>query len=82
MALQPAKEFEAKNKLLTLTVFSASTSWRPMFPSDTLTAASCLLTSTKVKFLPLVLLVLPEPALEVVSAVGVLDTGVSRSTCS
>jgi hypothetical protein len=68
MALQPVKEFEAKNKLLTLTVFLASTNWRPTFPSDTLTVASCLLSSTKVKFPALVLLVLPEPTLEAVSA--------------
>jgi hypothetical protein len=65
VALQPAKEFEAKNKLLTLTVFSASMNWRPAFPSDTLIVASCLLSSSKVKFLALVLL---EPALEAMSA--------------
>jgi hypothetical protein len=68
VALQPAKDFEAKNKLLTLTVFSASTNWRPMFPSGTLTVARCLLSSAKVKFLALVLMVSPEPALEAVSA--------------
>jgi hypothetical protein len=63
MALQPAKESEAENKLLTLTVFSASTNWRPAFPSESLTVASCLLSSAKVKFLALVSLVSPEPAL-------------------
>jgi hypothetical protein len=32
MALQTGKESEAEDKLLTLTVFSASTNWRPAFP--------------------------------------------------
>jgi hypothetical protein len=40
--------------------------WRPAFPSDSLTVASCLLSSAKVKFLALVLLVSPELALEAV----------------
>jgi hypothetical protein len=68
VALQPAKESEAQNKLLTLIVFSASANWRPAFPSDSLTVASCLLNSAKVKFLALVSLVSPVPVLEAVSA--------------
>jgi hypothetical protein len=67
VALQPSNDFEAKNKLLTLTVFSSLTNWRLAFPSDSLTVASSLLNSAKVKFLALVLLVSPESALEAVS---------------
>jgi hypothetical protein len=54
-ALQPAEETEAKTKSLTLMVFSASTNWKLTFPRDTLTVASCLLSSAKVKFSPLAL---------------------------
>jgi hypothetical protein len=66
--LQPAEETEAKNKSLTLMVFSASINWKLTFPSDALTVASYLFSSAKVKFSPLALRLPPEPALEAVSA--------------
>jgi hypothetical protein len=68
-AQQLAKESEAEIKLLTSIVFSASTNQRPVLCSDSLTVASHLLRSAKVKFLALSSLALPELVLEAMSAI-------------